>query len=52
MSYFQYIVPCGISKPVTSMRELGCTAPRADVTAALARHFEQLFDFTPMETTQ
>ena len=24
LSYFQYIVPCGLTKPVTSMRELGC----------------------------
>ena len=23
LSYFQYIVPCGLTKPVTSMRELG-----------------------------
>jgi lipoate-protein ligase B len=50
LSYFQYIVPCGLTKPVTSMREVGCTAPRADVTSALAHHFEQLFDFTLMET--
>ena len=26
LSYFQYIVPCGLTKPVTSMRELGSTA--------------------------
>src|SRR4051812_32150640 len=35
LSYFQYIVPCGLTKPVTSMRELGCDAARADVIAAL-----------------
>ena len=23
LSYFQYIVPCGLTKPVTSLRELG-----------------------------
>ena len=28
LSYFQYIVPCGLTKPVTSMRALGCEALR------------------------
>jgi lipoyl(octanoyl) transferase len=45
LSYFQYIVPCGISKPVTSMRELGATASRGEVTAALARNFAKHFQF-------
>ena len=26
LRYFQYIVPCGLTKPVTSMRALGCDA--------------------------
>jgi lipoyl(octanoyl) transferase len=39
LSYFQYIVPCGLTKPVTSMAELGAAAPRADVVESLARHF-------------
>ena len=43
LSYFQYIVPCGLTKPVTSLRELGCTASRAEVTAALERNFAWLF---------
>ena len=45
MSYFQYIVPCGITKPVTSMRELGSTATREESTAALARNFAKTFQF-------
>jgi lipoyl(octanoyl) transferase len=45
LSYFQYIVPCGLTKPVTSMRELGSTASRAEVTAALARNFAKHFHF-------
>ena len=28
LSYFQYIVPCGLTKPVTSMQALGRDAPR------------------------
>jgi len=43
LSYFQYIVPCGLTKPVTSMRDLGSTASRAEVTAALARNFAKQF---------
>ena len=44
LSYFQYIVPCGLSKPVTSMKALGCTPSRADVQTALAREFSKQFD--------
>jgi len=43
LSYFQYIVPCGLTKPVTSMRELGSSASRAEVTAALARNIGKHF---------
>src|SRR5688572_22237486 len=39
LSYFQYIVPCGLTKPVTSMKALGCIVSRADVQAALMREF-------------
>ena len=44
LSYFQYIVPCGLSKPVTSMAESGSIAGRAQVTEALARHFARVFE--------
>jgi len=45
LTYFQYIVPCGITKPVTSMRDLGATPPREDVVAALARGLANNFHF-------
>jgi lipoyl(octanoyl) transferase len=45
LSYFQYIVPCGLTKPVTSMRELGAIPGRDEVTAALARNFAKIFHF-------
>jgi lipoyl(octanoyl) transferase len=45
LSYFQYIVPCGLAKPITSMRELGSTAKREQVTAALALNFAKHFQF-------
>ena len=44
LSYFQYIVPCGLTKPVTSMRALGCTAERGSVIAALVRGFGHVFN--------
>ena len=44
LSYFQYIVPCGLARPVTSMEELGVRASRAEAIAALARCFARCFD--------
>lgn len=49
LNYFKYIVPCGLTRPVTSMRELGAAAPRADVIAALTRHFSRIFEFEAVE---
>jgi lipoyl(octanoyl) transferase len=46
LTYFRYIVPCGLTKPVTSMREIGSRAGRQEVVAALARHFGKVFDRT------
>jgi lipoyl(octanoyl) transferase len=45
LQYFNYIVPCGLTKPVTSMRQLGVDAPREDVVSRLRRHFEETFEF-------
>jgi lipoyl(octanoyl) transferase len=52
LSYFQYIVPCGLTKPVTSMQALGHTAARADVEAALTREFSKQFDFEMIEIAE
>jgi lipoyl(octanoyl) transferase len=43
LRYFQYIVPCGLTKPVTSMQELGSGSSREAVMAALSNHFTQQF---------
>jgi len=45
LSYYQYIVPCGLTKPVTSMEKLGVRADMNEVKGALVRHFERIFDF-------
>lgn len=44
LSYFQYIVPCGLMKPVTSLRALGCPASRDQVVAAIGRRFTEVFE--------
>ena len=45
LSYFQYIVPCGLTKPVCSLRSLGCRASRGQVMSAIARSFAKTFDY-------
>ncbi|HEY7334882.1 MAG TPA: lipoyl(octanoyl) transferase LipB [Bryobacteraceae bacterium] len=44
LSYFRYIVPCGLTKPVTSMREAGSSAARGAVVEALGRNFGRVFE--------
>jgi lipoate-protein ligase B len=49
LNYFRYIVPCGLTRPVTSMRSLGSRAERGDVVAALIQNFGRVFE-RQMET--
>jgi len=44
LSYFQYIVPCGLTKPVTSMAQLGVRAGLEEVSPVLAGHFGRVFE--------
>lgn len=44
LSYFQYIVPCGLTKPVTSLEQLGVRASLEEVGERLAVHFCRIFD--------
>ena len=44
LEYFGYIVPCGLTRPVTSMEREGAKAQREAVVAALARHFGRVFE--------
>lgn len=45
LRYFDYIVPCGLRKPVTSMGALGVSADAEEVKSALARRFAEVFEF-------
>jgi lipoyl(octanoyl) transferase len=51
LSYFQYIVPCGLTRPVTSMAALGVRASLDEVGAKLAVHFARIFDCEMLEET-
>jgi lipoyl(octanoyl) transferase len=44
LTYFRYIVPCGLTQPVTSMQAIGSGARRKEVIDALARNFARVFE--------
>lgn len=44
LRYFQYIVPCGLPNPVTSMRQEGSSASMETVSERVAHHFGRVFD--------
>lgn len=43
LNYFRYIVPCGLTRPVTSLRALGCRASRSEVSDAVRSSFAGVF---------
>jgi lipoyl(octanoyl) transferase len=44
LSYFQYIVPCGLTKPVTSMAALGVHTSLEEVSRRFAAQFARNFE--------
>jgi lipoyl(octanoyl) transferase len=44
LSYFQYIVPCGLTLPVTSMEQMGVRTTVAEVASRLAESFGRVFE--------
>ncbi|MBV8809058.1 MAG: lipoyl(octanoyl) transferase LipB [Acidobacteriaceae bacterium] len=45
LNYFRYIVPCGLTKPVCSLRSLGCAVSREEVMRAIAASFANVFGY-------
>jgi lipoyl(octanoyl) transferase len=45
LSYFQYIVPCGLTKPVASMAQFGVRATLEEVGERFATNFCRIFDY-------
>jgi lipoyl(octanoyl) transferase len=50
LSFFRLIVPCGLTKPVTSMAAEGVRARREEVVAAIKRQFAKIFEVEITET--
>jgi lipoyl(octanoyl) transferase len=45
LSYFKYIVPCGLTKPVCSLRSLGSKVTRDDMMSAVVGAFAKTFGY-------
>ncbi|HTU47636.1 MAG TPA: lipoyl(octanoyl) transferase LipB [Bryobacteraceae bacterium] len=45
LSYFKYIVPCGLTRPVCSLRGLGCQVSREELMSGIAESFAKTFDY-------
>jgi lipoyl(octanoyl) transferase len=52
LSFFEYIVPCGLTRPVTSMQKLGIRAERATVHRAIVEAFAAVFEREPVWQTE
>ncbi|MEP7364742.1 MAG: lipoyl(octanoyl) transferase LipB [Acidobacteriota bacterium] len=44
LDHFKFIVPCGLTKPVTSLRALGCGASMDDVKESLLAAVSEVFE--------
>lgn len=44
LRYFEYIVPCGLTLPVTSMAAQGVPAKRGEMMRLLTRHLAEIFE--------
>jgi lipoyl(octanoyl) transferase len=44
LDHFKFIVPCGLNKPVTSLRALGCSASVEGVKESLLAAFSEVFE--------
>jgi lipoate-protein ligase B len=47
LSYFGYIVPCGLARPVTSLKAVGVDVARAAVCEAIVDEFARVFEYEP-----
>jgi lipoyl(octanoyl) transferase len=48
LSYFKYIVPCGLTTPVCSLRSLGYGIAREEMQRAITASFANVFDYEPL----
>ncbi len=52
LSYFKYIVPCGLSKPVCSLRSIGSAATRSQAKVAVTECFAAVFDYQVLDEAE
>ena len=45
LDYFRYIVPCGLAKPVCSLRTLNCGASHEEVKRLIIASFAKIFNY-------
>jgi lipoyl(octanoyl) transferase len=45
LNYFQYIVPCGLTKPVCSLRSVGAKVTREQAQQAIVCSFAAVFGY-------
>ncbi len=48
LRYFEFIVPCGLTRPVTSLEQLGVCVSRENLHRAIAEEFARVFDYDPV----
>jgi lipoyl(octanoyl) transferase len=48
LTYFKYIVPCGLTKPVCSLRSLGYDIAREEAQRAITASFTNIFNYEPV----
>ena len=48
LRYFEYIVPCGLTRPVTSLEQLGVSVSREELHRAIVEEFALVFDYNPV----
>lgn len=47
LRYFEMIVPCGLTRPVTSLEQLGVSVSREALHKAIVEEFARVFDYDP-----
>ena len=47
LRYFDYIVPCGLTRPVTSMERLGVAVERGELERTIVEEFAGVYEYEP-----
>jgi lipoyl(octanoyl) transferase len=48
LRHFEFIVPCGLARPVTSLEQLGLRVTREEAHRAIIEEFARVFDYDPV----